>query len=116
MVHGNRGVVGVAFVGDVVAGDFVGLGADEQEGVGAVGVDFDEDFVAGAEGVRRAGVGEVEAMEMDGGGLAVVEDGLVGEADLVDVAKDPSGHASAEAAGDVIGKDEAEDVVGAVNA
>ena len=41
--------------------------------------DLDIDFIAGAEGVGGASVGLVEAVEMDGGGLAIVEDGLVGQ-------------------------------------
>ena len=86
LVHGDGGVVGIAGVGHMVAGDFVGLGADEQEGVGALGVDLDEHFVTGAESVGGACVSEVNAVEMDGDGLAIVEDGLVGQRDLVNVA------------------------------
>jgi len=83
LIEVNGAIAGEAAVW---AGGFVGLGADEQESVGAVGVDFEEDFVVGAEDVGGAGVGEVEAMEIGGGGLAIVEDGLIGQGDLRDVA------------------------------
>ena len=116
LVHGDRGIASIASVGDVVAGDFVGLGADGEEGVGSFAADFDKDFVGGAEGVGGSRVGEVEGVEMEGGRLAVVEDGLIGQGDLKDVAEDEGGHAGAEAAGDMKGEDEAQDVVGAVNA
>ena len=116
LVDGDGGVVGVACVGDVIAGDFVGLGAEEEEGVGPAAGDFDIDFVAGAEGIAGALVSEVEAVQVNSRGLAVVEDGLIGEGDLVDMAQEAGGGSGAKAIGDVIREDQSKDVVGAVNA
>ena len=61
LVHGDRGIAGIASVCDVVAGDLVGLSAGEEEGIGPFAADLDIDFIAGAEGVGGARVGLVEA-------------------------------------------------------
>ena len=79
-------------------------------------LDLNEDLVAGAQGVGGAFVGEVEAVQVASGGVAVVEHGLIGEGNREDVGDDKGGPARAQPAGDVKRQDQPNDMVGAVNA
>lgn len=115
-VHGDNGVLGVAFGGDMIAGDLVGLRPHEEKRVGLLPVDFDENFVAGTEGIGRPFVREIELVQVTGGSLAVVEDGLVGQRNLEDLAQNACSHPRAEPVRDVEGENEADDVVGTVDA
>lgn len=50
-------------------------------------------------------------MAVVGGGLGVIQDGLVRDADIKDVLQDVSSLASRDSEGDVEGQDESEDVL-----
>jgi len=72
----------------VIGGDFTRLSAEEKEGVGPIAGDFDVGFVTGALGIGFSLIGKIEAVAMVGGGLAVVENGLICNGDLEDFTHD----------------------------
>jgi hypothetical protein len=82
------------------------LGIEEEESVLVFASDTDIGLIAGR-GVGEWGlVAEVEEVAVVGGGLSVVEDGLIAEGHAEDLAQDLSGFASRQGEGDVEGQDQ----------
>lgn len=73
-------------------------------------VDFDVGFVAGLEFIDGSFVLEVEAVAVVSGHFAVVEDGLIGQVDFKDLAKQVGCFSGGDGERDVEGEDERQGV------
>ena len=94
----------------MVGGDFQGLGGDEEEDEVVFALDLDIGFICGADRVNGAFSLEIEEVAVVGGGLSVVEHGLVGDGDAKDIAQNEGGFSGGDGAGDVKSEDEAQDI------
>ena len=65
--------------------------------------DLDIGFISGEEGIDGAFVFEVKLMAVVGGGLDVIEDGLIREMDAPDITKHMGGFPGGDGIGDVEG-------------
>lgn len=116
VVDQREGGLGTAGFGEVPAADGAAHLGDDEPGVAGDAVDLDVGFIGGAGvfGLRRILIGEVAQVQR--GGVGVVDDGLVRDADSVDPAQGVGGHAGAEAEADVVGQAEPDGVQAVVDA
>ena len=94
---------GIAFGRDMIGRDLMGEGIEEEETEVMFAGDPDIGFIAGGGIAEPSLVAEVEVMTVVGGGLGIVEDGLIAERHAEDLAQDLSGFASRQGKGDVEG-------------
>jgi len=65
--------------------------------------DFNVGFISGEEGVDGAFVFEVKVMAIIGGGLYIIEDGLIGHLDAPDMTQHVGGFSGGDGIGDMEG-------------
>lgn len=87
------------------------FGRYEQPNEGPFADDFDIGFITGGGVIHGAFELQIEAVAVIGGGLGVIEDGLVRDGDIKDALHDIGGFAGRDGEGDVEGEDEAKDVL-----
>ena len=108
--HGNGSGQHLSVIGEVVSGNFKGLGGDEEEDEVVFALDLDVGFICGADGINGAFSLEIEEVAVVGSGFSVIEHGLVGDGDAKDIAQDEGGFAGGDGTGDVEGQDKAQDI------
>ena len=81
----------------------VPLGIEEQEGEVMLAGDADVRFVSGSGRAQKRFAAEIEVVTVVGGGLGVVEDGLIAERHGRRLVEDLCGFAGGESEGDVEG-------------
>ena len=101
--HGDGGGQNVSVIGEVVSGDFKGFGGDEEEDEVMFAPDLDVGFICGVDRIDWAFSLEVKEVAVVGGALGVIEDGLIGDGDVKDIAQDKGCFSSGDGAGDVKG-------------
>jgi len=101
--HGDGGGQYVSVIGEVVSGDFKRFGGDEEEDEVMFASDLDVGFICGADRIDGAFSLEIKEVAVVGGALSVIEDGLVGDGDVKDIAQDEGCFSSGDGAGDVKG-------------
>lgn len=84
--HGNGSGQHLSVVGEVVSGDFEGLGGDEEEDEVVFALDLDIGFICSADRINGAFSLEIEEVAVIGSGFSVIEYGLVGDWDAKDMA------------------------------
>lgn len=77
--EGDGGGQGKAFRSHVVGGDGVTWGIEEQKGERMLAGQADVGFVVGGGGAERRFGAEMKEVTVGGGGLSVVEEGLIAE-------------------------------------
>ena len=101
--HRGDGIFSAAAIREMIGGDFMGLRRDKEPDVVPDFFDFDIGFISGEEGIDGAFVIEVKLMAVVGGGLDVIEDGLIREMDAPDITKHVGGFSGGDGIGDVEG-------------
>ena len=100
----------------MIGRDLVRFGIEEKEGVVMFAGHTDISFIAGGRIAERGFMTEVEVVAVVGGSLSVVEDRLITEGDVKDLAQDLGGFTSRECKRDMEGQDQAEQIGRAMNA
>lgn len=108
--HGGGSSKRVSLVADVIGSNLMGEGVEEEKGIIFFAIHTDVGFVTRGGIAQRSLVVGIESVTVEGGGLSVVEDGLITEADVEDLSEDQSGLAAGKGKRDMKGQDQADDV------
>ena len=100
----------------MIGRDLVRFRIEEKEGVVMFSGHADVSLIAGGRIPERGFMTEVEVVTVVGGGLGVVEDSLIAEGHVKDLAQDLGGFTSREGERDMEGQDQAEQIGRAMNA
>lgn len=101
--HGDSGGQHLSVIGEVVSGDFQRFGGDEEEDEVMFALDLDVGFICGADRIDGAFSLEIKEVAVVGGALSVIEDGLVGDGDVKDIAQDEGCFSGCDGTRDVKG-------------
>lgn len=110
LIHGNYCWLSASVICDVIGRNFEALGRDKEEDIIMLTLDFNVGFIAGAYGVDRAFMLQIEGMAVESGSGGVIEDGLIRDLDVKDRAENEGGFSGSNCKRDVKGKDKAEDI------
>lgn len=92
LFQSDESVASSSGIGDVIGMDSPGFGSDSEPCVIPLVEDADIGFISGGERVYGAFMMEIELMAKDGGGIGVVQNGLVRDGSLKDVFEHVGGH------------------------
>jgi hypothetical protein len=94
----------------VVGGDFEVFGRDEEEDIVMFAEDLDVGLIPCTYWIDGSFPGQIKAMAIEGGRSGIVQDGLVGDRDGEDGAKDESRLSGTEGERDIKRQDKAQDM------
>ena len=115
-IHRHGGGQRIALGRDMVSGDLMRVGIQKQEREVMLTRNADVSFIADSGRADCGFMAQVELMTVIGGGLGVVQDGLVADLHTEDLAEHLCGFASRQGKRDVKSKNQSEDIRRAVNA
>lgn len=110
LIHGNYCWLSASVISDVIGRNFEVSGRDKEEDVIMLALDFNVGFIAGAYGVDRAFMLQIEGMAVESGSGGVIEDGLIRDFDVKDRAENEGGFSGRDSKRDVKGEYKAKDV------
>lgn len=96
-VESDEGVTSASGIRDVIGMDSAGFGSDGEPGVIPSVEDADIGFISGGTRVDGTFMMEIELMAEDGGGIRIVENGLMRDGSLEDIFEHVGSHSCAEA-------------------
>lgn len=115
LIHGDNSRLSVSVIGHMVCGDFEVFGRDKEKYVIMFAFDFDVGFIAGAYGIDRPLILEIEFVAVESGCSGIIQDCLIRDLDIEDRMQDVGSLSSTDSKRDIEGKNETEDIWGIID-